>query len=127
MMLLQAITKYSSILGTDFNNSTLLSLSLSFHFFGICYLVTYTSEFTEITGNKRNFTVFFCYQVHCLYFSLFFFKGKTLLDRNTKTILQVLDFEGALFFIIPIYQIASERHDRVSARGYVCTQDHYFY
>ena len=63
-------------LGTDFNNSTLLSYSLSFSFLIVALLSPILSGIADYTGNKKKFLKFFCYLGSLSVISLFFFRGQ---------------------------------------------------
>jgi UMF1 family MFS transporter len=63
-----------TVLGVDFNNSTLLSYSLSFSFFLIVAILSYLVWDVDYTGNKKKFLVLFViWKVGVSVLSLFFF------------------------------------------------------
>lgn len=109
-------------LGTDFNNSTLLSYSLSFSFLIVAFLSPVLSGIADYTGNKKRFLEFFCYLGSLSVMALFFFKGQdTLWIGILGTILASIGFWGSIvFYNSYLPEIAyPEQHDRVSAKGFM--------
>jgi UMF1 family MFS transporter len=109
-------------LGTDFNNSTLLSYSLSFSFLIVAILSPILSGIADYTGNKKRFLQFFCYLGSLSVIALFFFKGQeTLWIGIAATILASIGFWGSIvFYNSYLPEIAHpEQHDRVSAKGFM--------
>ncbi len=109
-------------LGTDFNNSTLLSYSLSFSFLIVAILSPILSGIADYTGNKKRFLQFFCYLGSLSVLSLFFFKGQdTLWIGILGTIFASVGFWGSIvFYNSYLPEIAHpEQHDRVSAKGFM--------
>jgi UMF1 family MFS transporter len=109
-------------LGTDFNNSTLLSYSLSFSFLVVAFLSPILSGIADYTGNKKRFLQFFCYLGSLSVMALFFFKGQdTLWIGILGTILASIGFWGSIvFYNSYLPEIAyPEQHDRVSAKGFM--------
>jgi UMF1 family MFS transporter len=109
-------------LGTDFNNSTLLSYSLSFSFLIVAFLSPILSGIADYTGNKKRFLQFFCYVGSLSVMALFFFKGQdTLWIGILGTILASIGFWGSIvFYNSYLPEIAyPEQHDRVSAKGFM--------
>jgi UMF1 family MFS transporter len=110
-------------LGTEFNNSSLLSYSLSFSFLIVALLSPILSGIADYTGNKKRFLKFFCYLGSFSVMSLFFFKGQdTLWIGILGTILASIGFWGSIvFYNSYLPEIAHpEQHDRVSAKGFMC-------
>ncbi|UQD56901.1 MFS transporter [Flavobacterium sp. K5-23] len=109
-------------MGTDFNNSSLLSYSLSFSFLIIAILSPILSGIADYTGNKKRFMQFFCYLGSLSVMGLFFFKGQdTLWIGITGTILASIGFWGSIvFYNSYLPEIAHpEQYDRVSAKGFM--------
>ncbi|OCB74806.1 MFS transporter [Flavobacterium crassostreae] len=109
-------------LGTDFNNASLLSYSLSFSFLMVALLSPILSGIADYTGNKKKFLQFFCYLGSFSVISLFFFKGQdTLWIGIVGTILASIGFWGSIvFYNSYLPEIAPpEQHDRVSAKGFM--------
>jgi UMF1 family MFS transporter len=109
-------------LGTEFNNSALLSYSLSFSFLIVAFLSPILSGIADYTGNKKRFMQFFCYLGSISVMSLFFFKGQdTLLIGILGTVLASIGFWGSIvFYNSYLPEIAHpEQHDRVSAKGFM--------
>lgn len=109
-------------LGTDFNNSTLLSYSLSFSFLIVALLSPILSGIADYTGNKKKFLKFFCYLGSLSVISLFFFRGQdTLWIGILGTVLASIGFWGSIvFYNSYLPEIAHpEQHDRVSAKGFM--------
>lgn len=109
-------------LGADFNNSTLLSYSLSFSFLVVAFLSPILSGIADYTGNKKRFLQFFCYLGSLSVMALFFFKGQdTLWIGILGTILASIGFWGSIvFYNSYLPEIAyPEQHDRVSAKGFM--------
>lgn len=109
-------------LGITFNNSTLLSYSLSFSFLIVALLSPILSGIADYTGNKKKFMQFFCYLGSISVMSLFFFTGKeTLWIGIFATILASIGFWGSIvFYNSYLPEIATpDQHDRVSARGFI--------
>lgn len=110
-------------LGTDFNNTTLLSYSLSFSFLIVALLSPILSGIADYTGNKKKFLKFFCYLGSVAVISLFFFTGQdTLWIGILGTVLASIGFWGSIvFYNSYLPEIAyPEQHDRVSAKGFMC-------
>ena len=109
-------------LGTDFNNSTLLSYSLSCSFLIVAILSPILSGIADYTGNKKKFLQFFCYLGSISVMALFFFKGQdTLWIGILGTILASIGFWGSIvFYNSYLPEVAHpEQHDRVSAKGFM--------
>jgi UMF1 family MFS transporter len=109
-------------LGSDFNNSTLLSYSLSFSFLLVAILSPILSGIADYTGNKKRFLQFFCYLGSLSVIALFFFKGQdTLWIGISGTIMASVGFWGSIvFYNSYLPEIAyPEQHDRVSAKGFM--------
>ncbi|PRZ23495.1 MFS transporter [Flavobacterium granuli] len=109
-------------MGTEFNNSTLLSYSLSFSFLMVALLSPILSGIADYTGNKKRFMQFFCYLGSFSVMSMFFFKGQdTLWIGILATILASIGFWGSIvFYNSYLPEIAfPEQHDRVSAKGFM--------
>lgn len=109
-------------LGTDFNNSTLLSYSLSFSFLIVAFLSPLLSGIADYTGNKKRFLQFFCYLGSLSVMALYFFKGQdTLWIGIFGTILASIGFWGSIvFYNSYLPEIAHpDQHDRVSAKGFM--------
>jgi UMF1 family MFS transporter len=109
-------------LGRDFNNSSLLSYSLSFSFLIVALMSPILSGIADYTGNKKRFMQFFCYLGSFSVLSLFFFKGQdTLWIGVLGTILASIGFWGSIvFYNSYLPEIAfPEQHDRVSAKGFM--------
>jgi UMF1 family MFS transporter len=109
-------------LGRDFNNSSLLSYSLSFSFLIVALMSPILSGIADYTGNKKRFMQFFCYLGSFSVMSLFFFKGQdTLWIGVLGTILASIGFWGSIvFYNSYLPEIAfPEQHDRVSAKGFM--------
>jgi len=109
-------------LGTEFNNSALLSYSLSFSFLIVAFLSPILSGIADYTGNKKRFMQFFCYLGSISVMSLYFFKGQdTLLIGILGTMLASIGFWGSIvFYNSYLPEIAHpEQHDRVSAKGFM--------
>jgi UMF1 family MFS transporter len=108
--------------GTEFNNSTLLSYSLSFSFLIVAILSPILSGIADYTGNKKKFMQFFCYLGSISVMGLFFFKGQdTLWIGILGTILASIGFWGSIvFYNSYLPEIAfPEQYDRVSAKGFM--------
>ena len=109
-------------LGYEFNNSSLLSYSLSFSFLIVALMSPILSGIADYTGNKKRFMQFFCYLGAFSVMSLFFFKGQdTLWIGVFGTILASIGFWGSIVFYnsyLPEIAIPEE-HDRVSAKGFM--------
>jgi UMF1 family MFS transporter len=109
-------------LGLDFNNSSLLSYSLSFSFLIVALMSPILSGIADYTGNKKRFLQFFCYLGSFSVMSLFFFKGQnTLWIGVLGTVLASIGFWGSIvFYNSYLPEIAfPEQHDRVSAKGFM--------
>ena len=109
-------------LGTDFNNSTLLSYSLSFSFLIVACLSPVLSGIADYTGNKKKFLQFFCYLGSTSVMALFFFTGQdTLWIGILGTIMASIGFWGSIvFYNSYLPEVAyPEQHDRVSAKGFM--------
>jgi UMF1 family MFS transporter len=109
-------------LGVDFNNSTLLSYSLSFSFLIVAILSPILSGIADYTGNKKKFLQFFCYLGSVSVLSLFFFTGQdTLWIGILGTIMASIGFWGSIvFYNSYLPEVAyPEQHDRVSAKGFM--------
>jgi UMF1 family MFS transporter len=109
-------------MGTDFNNSTLLSYSLSFSFLIVALLSPILSAIADYTGNKKRFMQFFCYLGSVSVMGLFFFRGQdTLWIGVLGTVLASIGFWGSIvFYNAYLPEIAHpEQHDRVSAKGFM--------
>ena len=111
-----------TFLSMDFNNSTLLSYSLSISFLIVAILSPILSGIADYTGNKKRFLQFFCYLGSLSVIALFFFKGQdTLWIGILGTILASVGFWGSIvFYNSYLPEIAHpEEHDRVSAKGFM--------
>ncbi|MBC5841998.1 MFS transporter [Flavobacterium sp. F-380] len=111
-----------TFLSMDFNNSTLLSYSLSISFLIVAILSPVLSGIADYTGNKKRFLQFFCYLGSLSVIALFFFKGQdTLWIGILGTILASVGFWGSIvFYNSYLPEIAHpEEHDRVSAKGFM--------
>jgi UMF1 family MFS transporter len=109
-------------LGVDFNNSTLLSYSLSFSFLIVAILSPILSGIADYTGNKKKFLQFFCYLGSLSVMALFFFTGQeTLWIGIVGTIMASIGFWGSIvFYNSYLPEVAPpEQHDRVSAKGFM--------
>lgn len=109
-------------LGFEFNNSSLLSYSLSFSFLIVAFMSPILSGIADYTGNKKRFMKFFCYLGSLSVMSLFFFKGQdTLWIGILGTVLASIGFWGSIvFYNSYLPEIAfPEQHDRVSAKGFM--------
>lgn len=109
-------------LGTDFNNSSLLSYSLSFSFIIVAFMSPILSGIADYTGNKKRFMQFFCYLGSLSVMSLYFFTGPdTLWIGILGTVLASIGFWGSIvFYNSYLPEIAfPEQHDRVSAKGFM--------
>jgi UMF1 family MFS transporter len=109
-------------LGHEFNNSSLLSYSLSFSFLIVALMSPILSGIADYTGNKKRFLQFFCYLGSLSVMGLFFFKGQdTLWIGVLGTILASIGFWGSIvFYNSYLPEIAfPEQHDRVSAKGFM--------
>ncbi len=108
--------------GTTFQNTTLLSYSLSFSFLMVAFLSPILSGIADYSGNKKSFMKFFCYMGSLSVMSLFFFKDQdTLWIGILATILASIGFWGSIvFYNSYLPEIAfPEQHDKVSARGFM--------
>lgn len=109
-------------LGSEFNNSSLLSYSLSFSFLIVAFMSPILSGIADFTGNKKRFMQFFCYLGSLSVMSLYFFTGQdTLWIGILGTILASIGFWGSIvFYNSYLPEIAHpEQHDRVSAKGFM--------
>src|SRR3970282_2545729 len=109
-------------LGAEFNNSSLLSYSLSFSFLIVALMSPILSGISDYTGNKKRFMQFFCYLGSFSVMGLFFFKGQdTLWIGILCTVLASIGFWGSIvFYNSYLPEIAfPEQHDRVSAKGFM--------
>jgi UMF1 family MFS transporter len=109
-------------LGAEFNNSALLSYSLSLSFLIVALMSPILSGIADYTGNKKRFMQFFCYLGSISVMSLFFFTGQeTLWIGILGTILASIGFWGSIvFYNSYLPEIAfPEQHDRVSAKGFM--------
>ncbi|NRT15790.1 UMF1 family MFS transporter [Flavobacterium sp. 28A] len=109
-------------LGTEFNNSSLLSYSLSLSFLIVALMSPILSGIADYTGNKKKFLKFFCYLGSLSVMSLFLFTGQdTLWIGILGTILASIGFWGSIvFYNSYLPEIAyPEQHDRVSAKGFM--------
>jgi UMF1 family MFS transporter len=109
-------------LGFEFNNSSLLSYSLSFSFLIVAFMSPLLSGIADYTGNKKRFMKFFCYLGSLSVMSLFLFKGQdTLWIGILGTVLASIGFWGSIvFYNSYLPEIAfPEQHDRVSAKGFM--------
>lgn len=109
-------------LGHDFNNSSLLSYSLSFSFLIVALMSPILSGIADYTGNKKRFMQFFCYLGSFSVMSLYFFKDQeTVWIGIVFTILASIGFWGSIvFYNSYLPEIAfPEQHDRVSAKGFM--------
>jgi UMF1 family MFS transporter len=109
-------------LGNEFNNSSLLSYSLSFSFLIVAFLSPILSGIADYSGNKKRFMQFFCYLGSLSVMSLYFFTGQdTLWIGILGTILASIGFWGSIvFYNSYLPEIAfPEQHDRVSAKGFM--------
>jgi UMF1 family MFS transporter len=86
-------------LGRDFNNSSLLSYSLSFSIVIVALMSPILSGIADYKGNKKRFMQFFCYLGSFSVMSLFFFTGQdTLWIGVLGTILASIGFWGSIVF-----------------------------
>lgn len=86
-------------LGSEFNNSSLLSYSLSFSFLIVAFMSPILSGIADFTGNKKRFMQFFCYLGSLSVMSLYFFTGQeTLWIGILGTILASIGFWGSIVF-----------------------------
>jgi UMF1 family MFS transporter len=111
-----------TIFGTTFQNTTLLSYSLSFSFLVVAFLSPILSGIADYSGNKKSFMKFFCYLGSLSVMSLFLFKSQdTLWIGILATILASIGFWGSIvFYNSYLPEIAfPEQHDKVSARGFM--------
>ncbi|MGO4818884.1 MFS transporter [Flavobacterium sp. W22_SRS_FP1] len=109
-------------LGSEFNNSSLLSYSLSFSFLIVALLSPILSGIADYSGNKKRFMQFFCYLGSLSVMSLYFFTGQdTLWIGILGTVLASIGFWGSIvFYNSYLPEIAHpEQHDRVSAKGFM--------
>jgi len=109
-------------LGSEFNNSSLLSYSLSFSFLIVAFMSPILSGIADYSGNKKRFMQFFCYLGSISVMSLYFFTGQdTLWIGILGTILASIGFWGSIvFYNSYLPEIAfPEQHDRVSAKGFM--------
>src|SRR3970040_1504015 len=109
-------------LGAEFNNSSLLSYSLSFSFLLLDVMSPSVSCIADYTGNKKRFMQFFCYLGSLSVMGLFFFKCQdTLWIGILCTVLASIGFWGSIvFYNSYLPEIAfPEQHDRVSAKGFM--------
>ncbi len=109
-------------LGGEFNNSSLLSYSLSFSFLIVALLSPILSGIADYSGNKKRFMQFFCYLGSLSVMSLYFFTGQdTLWIGILGTVLASIGFWGSIvFYNSYLPEIAHpEQHDRVSAKGFM--------
>jgi UMF1 family MFS transporter len=109
-------------LGAEFNNSSLLSYSLSFSFLIVALLSPILSGIADYSGNKKRFMQFFCYLGSLSVMSLYFFTGQdTLWIGILGTVLASIGFWGSIvFYNSYLPEIAHpEQHDRVSAKGFM--------
>ena len=109
-------------LGSEFNNSSLLSYSLSFSFFIVAFMSPILSGIADYSGNKKRFMQFFCYLGSLSVMSLYFFTGQdTLWIGILGTVLASIGFWGSIvFYNSYLPEIAfPEQHDRVSAKGFM--------
>ncbi|WP_413998237.1 MFS transporter [Flavobacterium sp. W1B] len=109
-------------MGIEFNNSTLLSYSLSFSFLIIALLSPILSGIADYTGNKKRFMQFFCYLGSFAVMAMFFFKDQdTLWIGILATILASIGFWGSIvFYNSYLPEVAHpEQFDRVSAKGFM--------
>jgi UMF1 family MFS transporter len=109
-------------LGAEFNNSSLLSYSLSFSFLIVALLSPILSGIADYSGNKKRFMQFFCYLGSLSVMSLYFFTGQdTLWIGILGTVLASIGFWGSIvFYNAYLPEIAHpEQHDRVSAKGFM--------
>jgi len=109
-------------LGSEFNNSSLLSYSLSFSFLIVALLSPILSGIVDYSGNKKRFMQFFCYLGSLSVMSLYFFTGQdTLWIGILGTVLASIGFWGSIvFYNSYLPEIAHpEQHDRVSAKGFM--------
>jgi UMF1 family MFS transporter len=108
--------------GSEFNNSALLSYSLSFSFLIVAFMSPFLSGIADYSGNKKRFMQFFCYLGSLSVMSLYFFKGQdTLWVGILGAILASIGFWGSIvFYNSYLPEIAfPEQHDRVSAKGFM--------
>src|SRR3970040_1791624 len=83
-------------LGAEFNNSSLLSYSLSFSFLIVALMSPILSGIADYTGNKKRFMQFFCSLGSLSVMGLFFFKGQdTLWIGILCTVLASIGFLGS--------------------------------
>jgi UMF1 family MFS transporter len=109
-------------LGSEFNNSSLLSYSLSFSFLIVAFMSPILSGIADYSGNKKRFMQFFCYLGSLSVMSLYFFTGQdTLWIGILGTVLASIGFWGSIvFYNSYLPEIAfPEQHDRVSAKGFM--------
>jgi UMF1 family MFS transporter len=109
-------------LGSEFNNSSLLSYSLSFSFLIVAFLSPILSGIADYSGNKKRFMQFFCYLGSLSVMSLYFFTGQdTLWIGILGTVLASIGFWGSIvFYNSYLPEIAHpDQHDRVSAKGFM--------
>ncbi|MFT5964839.1 MAG: UMF1 family MFS transporter [Flavobacterium sp.] len=109
-------------LGSDFNNASLLSYSLSLSFLIVAFLSPILSGIADYSGNKKQFMQFFCYLGSLSVMGLFFFKGQeTLWIGILCTVMASIGFWGSIvFYNSYLPEIAfPEQHDRVSAKGFM--------
>jgi len=111
-----------NFLGTSFNNTSLLSYSLSFSFLIVAILSPILSGIADYTGNKKRFMQFFCYLGSLSVMALYFFKDNdTLWIGILATILASIGFwASVVFYNSYLPEVAfPEQYDRVSAKGFM--------
>ena len=111
-----------NFLGTSFNNTSLLSYSLSFSFLIVAILSPILSGIADYTGNKKRFMQFFCYLGSISVMALYFFKDNdTLWIGILATILASIGFwASVVFYNSYLPEVAfPEQYDRVSAKGFM--------
>ncbi len=111
-----------SFLGTQINNTTLYTYSLSFSFLIVAFLSPVLSGIADYVGNKKTYMKFFCYFGAISVMMLYFFKGiDTLWVGLTFSIFASIGFWGSIvFYNAYLPEIAfNDQQDEVSAKGFM--------
>ena len=111
-----------NFLGTQFNNTTLYTYSLSVSFLVVALISPLLSGIADYVGNKKSYLKGFCYLGSISVMMLYFFNSiDTLWIGILFSILASIGFWGSLvFYNAYLPEIAyKDQQDEVSAKGFM--------
>ncbi len=109
-----------TLLGHQFETSSLYSFSLSLGFLIVALLGPILSGIADANGNKKAYLKFFCYlgSISCML--MFFFNASNVFFGLILFILGLIGFSGSIIFYNAYLPeiVTTDLYDRVSARGF---------